>query len=362
MFNIQSFTVHRNDQGDHLNRSRALRLPVLITIMMIGLACSIASAQTAYTDAAILKLLKDEPELTDLDLDEDVTDRGMLLLKKFPNLEDLELDVRISDRGLAQVGQLAKLRELSVHVPRPHRKTGKKATFTGRGFKAIGLAKLPELKRIYLYSKGIDDTWMPGLVGTKITWLVLFETSVTDAGIAKLAEMTTLRTVEIQDTPIGDEAVKVLSQNKDLYNLHLNGTNVTDAGVAHLDGLKRLYKVSLSRTKITDACAETLSKLPNLNTLFLKEVKITGKGLAVLSAAPKLRMLSVSSVGLTDEDAAAFAKFKTLHTLLADKNNFTDACLPYIDQMSELRTVHMRKTKITDQGLRKMKRRVRFYR
>ena len=91
--------------------------------------------------------------------------------------------------------------------------------------------------------------------------LLLFGADVTDAGLANLSGLTSLR------------------------RLALDRTRVTDAGLVHLSGLTSLERLSLSETQVTDAGLVHLRGLTNLEYLGLNHDLFTDAGLASLRQA-----------------------------------------------------------------------------
>lgn len=85
---------------------------------------------------------------------------------------------------------------------------------------------------LILVGKQTTDAWvkhaitMPSLVE-----LHLYKASVTDAGLAPLAQHASIRNVGLYYTPVGDETLGHLSKLPLLTFVKLYGTNITDAGV-----------------------------------------------------------------------------------------------------------------------------------
>jgi hypothetical protein len=83
----------------------------------------------------------------------------------------------------------------------------------------------------------------------------------------------------------------------------VNKTQITDAGLAAIGRLTSLKELQLAETAITDRGLAELSKLGRLRLLVLRETNITRSGLAALFALTELRELSISENDqLTDAD------------------------------------------------------------
>ncbi len=69
---------------------------------------------------------------------------------------------------------------------------------------------------------------------------------------------------------------------KPVVDVSLEATSVTDAGLVHLKELTKLPTVDLSGTKVTDAGLVHLKGLPQLQSLTLWETKVTDAGVKKL--------------------------------------------------------------------------------
>ncbi len=107
----------------------------------------------------------------------------------------------------------------------------------------------------------------------QITWLNLANQNITDAMLAKIAELPNLTRLQIQQNPI------------------------TDAGIANLEKLQNLETLNLYGTQVTDAALTSIEKLPNLKKLFLWQTQVTPEGAEGLKAKlPKLVIVMGQSV------------------------------------------------------------------
>jgi hypothetical protein len=90
---------------------------------------------------------------------------------------------------------------------------------------------------------------------------------ITDAGIARLQPIKTLRALALDRTAITDAGLAQFAQPGGLGNvrhLYLSRTRITDAGIRHLDALPSLQGVSLDGTRATSASVQRLKKRPEL--------------------------------------------------------------------------------------------------
>ena len=112
----------------------------------------------------------------------------------------------------------------------------------------------------------------------------LYNTQLTDAGLAHLKALTTLQTLDLpkQITDAGLAHLKALTN---LQTLYLYETQITDAGLVHLKGLTSLQTLRLDLTQITDAGLVHLKGLTGLQLLYVSNTKITDAGVADLQKA-----------------------------------------------------------------------------
>ncbi len=92
-----------------------------------------------------------------------------------------------------------------------------------------------------------------------LRWLDVARTSVTDAGLAHVAQMRNLQRLHLERTAVTDAGLARLAGLRDLEYLNLYGTPVTDAGLDRLKPLLRLHQVYLWETKVTPDAAKTFA-------------------------------------------------------------------------------------------------------
>jgi hypothetical protein len=101
---------------------------------------------------------------------------------------------------------------------------------------------------------------------TKLCYLRLSDTHVSDAGPAHLERLTKLTILQLGWTQVTDAGLVHLKGLTNLSNLDLMCLQVTDAGLVHLKGLTKLRLLNLSGTQVTDAGVRDLNEaLPKLS-------------------------------------------------------------------------------------------------
>ncbi|MDB4955803.1 MAG: hypothetical protein JWO36_3372 [Myxococcales bacterium] len=194
-----------------------------------------------------------------------ITGTGLAALAKLPTLHELQLtaptidqwppgwpalerltllDLELSPRCAGGLGELSALRELRVHARRVE-----------PGALAAA-ARAPKLERITIWCShtplALDELGGPD-ASTTLQTLCAYHASVTAAGIAALAQLPALSSLQLERvTPIDDAALHALA-TVGMRELQLEDIPVDDAGMAVLGNCPRLRRLRLIRTKVTVA-------------------------------------------------------------------------------------------------------------
>jgi hypothetical protein len=101
-------------------------------------------------------------------------------------------------------------------------------------------------------------------------WLYLAFRRIKDADLQRVQQLEGIKWVDIRAcTSITDAGMAHLAQITSITHLLLNGTQVGDAGVEHLAGLPNLRAIELAGTPVTDAVLTHLIRLPKLRLINL---------------------------------------------------------------------------------------------
>jgi internalin A len=211
------------------------------------------------------------------DAESRITDAGIEHLVPCSRLAWLNLaGSEITDAGLVRIGRFTQLRGLGLYgMPR----------ITDRG-----IANPSSLTHL----QGLD------LSGSSVTGL--------EHGF--ISPQCPLTHLNLQNTKLTDEGLKVIASFKSLRHLDLGGTAVTDEGLKSLEGLSLLEKLQLYDTQITDKGLASLGKLPLIN-LSLHKMAVSEQGIEQLTNIPTLRNLTLSSLSQTTSPAALLAPYHT---------------------------------------------------
>jgi hypothetical protein len=181
-----------------------------------------------------------------------------------------------------------------------------------------------------------DENWHqdPGDEGPKlvrelgrVVKVSFARTSVTDAGLAPLAGMTTIEYLDLSET------------------------KVQGPGLANLRGMP-LWSLSLAGTPLNDAGMNQLPDFSELRDLYLGETRISGAFVAQLRRFPKLEYLNIEGLPVTDEIVGELISLP-LQNLDLSNTEITSASISHLEKMTTLRYVQLCGTKITPDEAKK---------
>ncbi len=332
---------------------------------LYGLSIGDYSGSVVYPDASIMPHLRGLTGLKQLNLAVNVSDNGLRHLSGLTELEELRLKSEsfrdaglahlegleslevlrltggtVTDDGLKHLAKLSSLRELCLDV----------SNIRGRGFSH--LAKLRSLEFLFLAGgntfgdRGLR--YVAEIASLKSLTLFGGELKISDAGMVYLARMTgleELRFVWIQG--ITDAGIAKLTPLRSLKLLDLHSTSITDDGLAHVASMYALEDLTLPASGVTDrglAQVSKLDKLKRLNARGMTPVHptdpgpFTDVGLSHVSRLPDLEEFHIcSGGGITDAGMAYLARLEGLKQLNLMCNGITNDGLATLATIQSLR-------------------------
>jgi internalin A len=180
------------------------------------------------------------------------------------------------------------------------------------------LAGLPNLRSIDFGGTLVSDFALRDMPQSKS--LRIFRTlgrrvSIGDRGAISVGtKMPRLITLDLSKTDVGDEGVRGLT-HLPLRFLNILGTRMTDAGVASMAGMHSLRKLVLSFTKISDASLYFIQAMPRLNLLMLDGTAVTDEGLSYILKLPSLSALYLNGTHITDNATRCLTQMTQLRVL-----------------------------------------------
>ncbi|MFN8555470.1 MAG: protein kinase [Candidatus Obscuribacterales bacterium] len=283
----------------------------------------LSEARTPITDQSGV-LLGNLKSLTDLDLDENrIGDRTLAAVQNLPITKLSLRRTLVTDLGIFELCHHAinkRLESLAI--------TGC-SRITDESVASIG-EHLQALKSLAISSLPFTDKGFSKLSNLHLLHLFADDTAVTDAGLAALSNMTSLK------------------------ELQLNYTKTADAGISHLAKLDELETLGLAGTVVTDKATSDLAKLRNLKALDLGYTLITGHGLKNLAPLQNLTKLGLYNTRLKDEDLKVLSNFPRLESLNLANTNITDDGVNELVKLKSLRTLDIGGSRVTNKGVKKL--------
>ena len=126
----------------------------------------------------------------------------------------------------------------------------------------------------------VTNATLDSLAGLKLRELVLENTEITDEGLAKLAGLATLKSLNLRRSSyLTDAGLEHLTKLPQVEQLHLLYNNFGDAGMEHLAKIPKLRVLDLRGcVLVTDEGLEHLAKLTNLERLKLRNPNVSDEG------------------------------------------------------------------------------------
>jgi hypothetical protein len=108
-------------------------------------------------------------------------------------------------------------------------------------------------------------------------------------------------TIRLVRAPVGDADLSALDGLEDsLRRINLSHTSISDAGLARIAGMHELIQLRLASDRVTDAGLEHLPDLTELRHLHLIDMPISDAGLAHLHGLGKLESLYLDGTRATE--------------------------------------------------------------
>jgi hypothetical protein len=156
----------------------------------------------------------------------------------------------------------------------------------------------------------VDDQGLAALgPQSRLEALRVWHTKLTDAGLASIARLDTLRDLNAgNNAGLSDQGIAQLSTLSALTTLNLEQTALGDAGLAVLALLPSLRSLRMARTQITDEGLRALRRHPSLEQLDIGSNPITDAGIEHLTTMPSLKSVIAYSTKIRAKKAYPFLR------------------------------------------------------
>ncbi|MGO9471340.1 MAG: leucine-rich repeat domain-containing protein [Isosphaeraceae bacterium] len=182
-----------------------------------------------------------------------------------------------------------------------------------------------------------------------LEYLSLYDSAVTNEGLASLRDLTGLKVLHLHGTAVGGPGLACLERMASLEELMLPDRAVSDAELAHLAGLTNLKHLRLFGKQLTNAGLAHLGAMSQMENLCLRQTSITT--LEPIRAMTKLKFLDVVGSPIDDAGLKPVAGFTKLEGLWLGSTRVTDAGMVHLAGLPSLMTLDLDQTNIGDTGL-----------
>ncbi|MCW5824830.1 MAG: serine/threonine protein kinase [Cyanobacteria bacterium TGS_CYA1] len=111
---------------------------------------------------------------------------------------------------------------------------------------------------------------------------------------AKVIASRVLLELDLEESPVTDQVLAILSKNKTVYRLSLGKTQLSDAGYANLAAFPNLINLSIEGETLTDGKVKNLTKSKTIKELHLGESNLTNSQIIMLANMPNLESIKIN--------------------------------------------------------------------
>lgn len=204
----------------------------------------------------------------------------------------------------------------------------------------------PKLTSLTLEGPDITGELAPRIAQqTSLTSLALRNTLIGDMGIAQFTTLKSLKVIDLRVSPyVGDASMETLAKLSALRAVRLTGVvKVTDAGIGSLLALPQLTELDIRNCReVTRAGIEQLAKKDTLRTLKVGGPDVNDDVLGVIAGMVKLVNLSLDNCDMTDADVSGLGKLPLVDLTIYQAPSVTDAGLEVLANYNDLQRLTLR--------------------
>lgn len=247
--------------------------------------------------------------------------------------------------------------ELLNKLPQPKRPFGIKIYFK-KPSELEQLKRFKTLTRITIYRCPLGDDGVKILSEMpQLEELQLNECKLTADRLKMLTRLKNLKKLGLRATSIAEADLPILKAFEKLEHLEL-GVNLelTDKAGPAIAELKTLKYLDLHLTRVWDEGLKSIAKMTHLRGLYIMNTKATGAGLKTLGALTELERFQMDGHGINPDTICAVlgmkkVRYLTLNIAHADKTAAGDAEFKKLESLKELRELSVFGWQITDASL-----------
>ncbi len=202
-------------------------------------------------------------------------------------------------------------------------------------------------------SDRVTDDWLARIADqTGLRRLELSGTAVTSAGLVHLKNLVNLEVLNVCLTAIDDRGFEHLAGLTAMKRLVICSSKITGTGFAHLQGLTQLESVNLHSSPASDAGLAEIGKRTSLRRLEIVHTKVTDAGLAHLAGLVNLRQLHVHGPETTAAALPFLSKLQELYQLDVYDKAASNETLEQIGKLPRLRLLMLSTGIFNDEGVK----------
>jgi hypothetical protein len=167
---------------------------------------------------------------------------------------------------------------------------------------------------VSLIGSSFDGTWLSehdGLSDVQIADLVLSDTALSDAEVARLIDQHPLLSFRTFNQPIGPESVAAIGRRAEILRVTVPQSGLTDELLGQLP-LERIKNLEVYSTPVTPDGLQQLSRCRNLTMIGLDGLQVTNETAELLGTIEGLDSVSLWGAEVTDEKLLLLQSVKTL--------------------------------------------------
>jgi hypothetical protein len=354
----QNTTLRELTLNVHINATAAL---------VLALNTSITKLSNPYSSMGDigLKALMNHPSITDLSL----LSNG-IILKEFNNcssqLTRLDLMMnKLHPNAAKMLSNNTNIQALNISSNRGLQKSGLILLSSSRSLTELnisgcnldnetlkGVASIVALKKLKCGNNlnfELDSIEALALNST-LTSLHLNNTSIGDDAVQVFATNTTLRSINLRKNNIGIKGIVALSNNTTLKKINLGENILTIEAIKILADWTTITSLDVSTNKLKDECAILLASNTNLQELSVRANYLSNTGAKAIAHNTTLRRIDVSCNRITKISADLLVLNQHLTQLIISRNTLTG--VQSLFKKSSLLNVVAARAELGDDGLK----------
>ena len=317
---------------------------------------------TLISDAGVRRLSALDSLSTLVLSDTKITDDSLTILHDFKYLKHLSLlGTSVSGNSVAELQDalpncrilwrderriiLSKIRELGGQVE------------LHRGAMPAGARDLNRQKDFAQVMKLQDDMMpaeFPDDIRDELSVVIsisIHSQSFTDNDLKMLAFFSELKYLDVAETQVSEDGLKVLGNLRKLEGVDLSiNPRVTDSSLTVLQDLPEIKMLSLRNTGVSDNALAQLADVPQLERLYVSSRYITDEGMKHLGSIKNLKQLDLGGniAGLEFEYLTSLTQ---LEELSLDNTRITDRSIEGLSKLKQLRVLNVKRTDMSNSGV-----------